>query len=456
MAITALKQVQNLSSRPIILHDLEGPQDTASIEPGSTAAIDMRVPWATDTNAFSQHRIDVEFVGAAQRFSIWQAAIPGYGDFVRYSDDQAWHGPGQPVFGLADVGGDRRLVVFDDRLQLAATGGRHGITNLIRIDNGSGLPVTVVAVDGSGAPRVFDLERGESIDTELWVPWATSALEFEQHYIEIKVNGGSIGKLWQAERADGDFVRCSSDGLWRDPGVVVTGNDDVDGERALVVLDGTVELESAVRRPPPLPQEGDAFVTMTRPSANAPFSYAAEEAGHPLTKVVSVTNIARNVNDEIAVSLLVNLDTASGNVGRQRIEPADSSAVFADFPLDGQWQAIAENISAALLKNYVTLQVHWQRPPSGDPDVVRCVSRDNNGEIASIGGIDVDGTPWRMSRQAAIARLKNGGLYFTFGISGKRTQLKWRVSSRGEEFLYTVADNDRTNNLGALPTCPPI
>ena len=61
-----------------------------------------------------------------------------------------------------------------------------------------------------------------------------------------------------------------------------------------------------------------------------------------------------------------------------------------------------------------------------------------------------------MSRQAAIARLKNGGLYFTFGISGKRTQLKWRVSSRGEEFLYTVADDDRTNNLGALPTCPPI
>ena len=450
MAVTIVTRIHNQSQFSIALKNTETPSnDTAMIAPGDSLDVTIWVPWAPVSTDFAQHHITVEFGARPVSFVIWQAFIRGDGDFVRYSDDGAWHTPGLKVGGLAEVGGDRHLVVFDDKMAMIEPG-RQGMTSIIRIDNGSSASLSVLKLDGDKPNQSFVLDPGESLDVDMWVPWAPNSGDFDRHNIELSLNGASRWKMWQSDQTDGDFVRVTTDATWHDPGDTIGGTAQVGGDRALVVLDDSIELMSAQRRPPPPAGEGDETITLNATGAQKRFSTTT--GGHLGRAIVSVTNDAHDINDKVDVPLIVWLDTATGSVGRKRIDANEKSSAFAGFPFDGNWFAEAAVIDESVLKKFVTLSVRWNHGPPVNPDIVSCVSR-KSGNIIGIGGIDSLGVTWALSEQAAIQEIKNGRLFFVFGISGKRTRIVVGKNVSGE-FLRTMADNDTTNNLSKLPNCP--
>jgi len=305
-------------------------------------------------------------------------------------------------------------------------------------------------LDGDKPNQSFVLDPGESLDVDMWVPWVFSAGDLSKHNIALTLNGVNRWMLWQSNQSDGDYVRMTTDATWSDPAPKVNGTDQVGGDRALVVLDDSIELMSATRRPTPPPGEGDVDVTFTKTSTQ--FKFAVTESGHPFQKIVSVTNATRDNQDEVRVPLLVNLDTASGSVGQNRINPTDTSSAFEGFPVDGAWTAYAVDVSQVFLRDYVTLSVHWRRDPVGIPDIVGCVRRNDN-NITAIGGTDNSGARWTLSEKEAVQAIKNGQNFYVIGVSGKRTRVVVRKIGSAE-FLRTMADNDITNNLSALPNCP--
>lgn len=452
MPVTAIKRIQNRSRFSVTLQSIDAPSAPSStpfIDPGADFDLEIWIPWAPASADFPQHRLTVIFGTRPFSFVIWQAFIPGDGDFVRHASDGSWHNPGLKIGGLAEVGGDRYLVVSDDKIALVEPG-RHGVTSIIRIDNGASVALSVLALDGNSPVQSFNLDPGESLDVDIWIPWAPNRIDFDRHNIELSLDGASRWKLWQADHSDGDYVRVTTDASWSDPGVRIGGTDQVGGDRALVVLDDSIELMSAQRRPSPPAGEGDETITLNETGTQ--FEFRTEIGGHLGRTIVSVTNDTHDTNDQVNVPLIVNLDTNSGNVGRTRIEPNDSSNAFAGFPFDGRWFARAVDVNQVFLRAFVTLSVHWNRGPPAFPDIVTCVRR-NGGNIIAIGGAETSGSTWTLSEQAAIQEVKNGRALYVIGVSGKRTRIV--VGKRGMvEFLRTMADNDTTNNLSKLPSCP--
>lgn len=87
---------------------------------------------------------------------------------------------------------------------------------------------------------------------------------------------------------------------------------------------------------------------------------------------------------------------------------------------------------------------------------IQCVNKTNRQDpherIHSVGGVNPDGTPWKMTQTAAIQGIKDGTYKFwTFG-GGKSV---WVViaTHNSREYLKTEADGVHPNNLLALPEC---
>lgn len=117
-----------------------------------------------------------------------------------------------------------------------------GVTAVKRLKNSSSSVVRLINRENPNTKgNDIAVSPGEELEVDMWVPWATSANEFETHRLELYRDGATYS-IWQANRDDGDFVRFSSDGAWADPGAHVHGFADVDGDRAIVVLDDRVEF----------------------------------------------------------------------------------------------------------------------------------------------------------------------------------------------------------------------
>ena len=90
------------------------------------------------------------------------------------------------------------------------------------------------------------------------------------------------------------------------------------------------------------------------------------------------------------------------------------SAPFRRQGLGRQLQARAEafNVSNALLRNFIQIEVAWKSDPeAGTDDRVQCVVKDESADpdrrIQALGGVRPDGTPWKLDIAAAIARRKD-------------------------------------------------
>ena len=75
--------------------------------------------------------------------------------------------------------------------------------------------------------------------------------------------------------------------------------------------------------------------------------------------------------------------------------------------------------------------------------------------INSVGGVNTDGTRWKLSEDAAIAYIENGTYSFYVDRPfGHRVAVIIAKSQWGHKYLKTLADGEHPNNLLALPTRP--
>jgi hypothetical protein len=89
---------------------------------------------------------------------------------------------------------------------------------------------------------------------------------------------------------------------------------------------------------------------------------------------------------------------------------------------------------------------------------VQCINkpdRTNEHErIQNIGGVNGDGTRWKLSEDAAILGMKAGKWTFYTFVNNVRANVKIARHRLGHEFLTTHPDGTRVNNLLYLPECP--
>lgn len=93
------------------------------------------------------------------------------------------------------------------------------------------------------------------------------------------------------------------------------------------------------------------------------------------------------------------------------------------------------------------------------PDNVRiqCVNKSNRMDaherIQNVGGINNDGTRWRLTEDQAIEGIESGKWRFWVSVNGQSVWVE--IANRlGHKYLKTQPDGEQPNNLLSLPECP--
>jgi len=89
---------------------------------------------------------------------------------------------------------------------------------------------------------------------------------------------------------------------------------------------------------------------------------------------------------------------------------------------------------------------------------ISCINKtdrhDPHERISHIGGVNSDGTTWRLSQPDAIAGIKSGKWsFYVERPPGHIVNVIVARSAQGNEYLKTEADGEQPNNLLALPEC---
>ena len=89
---------------------------------------------------------------------------------------------------------------------------------------------------------------------------------------------------------------------------------------------------------------------------------------------------------------------------------------------------------------------------------ISCINKtdryDPHDRIRSIGGLNGDGTRWKLSQLKAIAGIEEGKWSFYVSMNGRYVDVIVAVSRYGNKYLKTEADGEHPNNLLSLPECP--
>jgi hypothetical protein len=88
---------------------------------------------------------------------------------------------------------------------------------------------------------------------------------------------------------------------------------------------------------------------------------------------------------------------------------------------------------------------------------IKCINKSDrtniHERITNIGGINQDGTRWKISQIEAISSIESGKWSFYVNRPAGKVNVIVAKSAAGNKYLKTEADDSQSNNLLILPEC---
>lgn len=88
---------------------------------------------------------------------------------------------------------------------------------------------------------------------------------------------------------------------------------------------------------------------------------------------------------------------------------------------------------------------------------IKCINKtdrfDPHERITAIGGVNHDGTTWKLSQEEAIKQIKAGKYSFFVNKGYQQVDVIVARSRFGNEYIKTVSDGEQPNNLLSLYEC---